>query len=196
MKTTYHHGNLREALIDAARSLLADVGVDAVSLRAVARRAGVSVGAPYHHFTDKAGLLNALVQRCFADMDREVREALAGKTLPSEKLKAIGVAYVLYAVAHPAEFRLMFRPEKGAVLAMPNARDAPVYGVLLQVIDELHAQGTGTDRDSDAIAAWSVVHGLAALLIDGPLQALGSDSASVRKVAEAVTERLILVNGV
>lgn len=195
MKTAYHHGNLREALLDAARSLLGEVGVDAVSLRAVAQRAGVSVGAPYHHFADKAGLLSALVHRCFADMDREVREALLDKTLPGEKLRAIGVAYVLYAVAHPAEFRLMFRPEKGAVLAMPDALDAPVYGVLLEVIDELHAQGKGTDRDSDIIAAWSVVHGLAALLIDGPLQALCNDSARVRTIAEAVTERLTLVNG-
>lgn len=191
VKPAYHHGNLREALIDAAHDLLIEAGVEAVSLRAVARRAGVSAGAPYHHFADKAALLAALVQRYFEDMDRAARAVLPGKT-PQAQLKAIGVAYVMYAVTHPAEFRLMFRPEKGAFLETEAAVDAPVYGVLLQVIDELHAQGKGGDQHTDVITAWSLVHGLAALLIDGPLHALCSDPDQVRVLTEGVTEGLVI----
>lgn len=192
-KTSYHHGNLREGLLVAARELLAEVGVEGVGLRAVARRAGVSAGAPYHHFADKAALLGAVVERCFTDLDDVSRAALAGDSSPQSKLRAIGVAYVMYAVSHPAEFKLMFRPEKGIVLESPNDTSAPVYGVLLEVVDELHAQGKGGERQTDVITAWSLVHGLAALLVDGPLQVLSRDLAEVRDLAEAVTGGLTLV---
>lgn len=193
-KNNYHHGNLRETLLAAASELLQEAGVDAVGLRAVARRAGVSAGAPYRHFEDKAALLGALIERCFLDLDHASRAALVGGLSPQDKLKAIGVAYVMYAVSHPAEFKLMFRPEKGSLLEAPDVATMPVYGVLLEVVDELHAQGKGGERQADVITAWSLVHGLAALLVDGPLQPLSRDRVKVRDLAETVTSGLLLVN--
>lgn len=191
---TYHHGHLREALLESARALVQEAGVDGLTLRAAARRAGVSTAAPYYHFANKAELIDALTQQSLEELDRVSREALAGAATPQEKLKAIGVVYVVYAVTHPAEFRLMFRADKGAFFATPTAAQAPVYGVLLEVIDGLHGEGMGGDPQTAAIAAWSLVHGLAALLIDGPLHALGSDIATVRTLAENVTGRLTLIN--
>ena len=81
-----------------------------------------------------------------------------------------------------------------ALLEAPDAATAPVYGVLLEVVDELHAQGGGGELQTDVITAWSLVHGLAALPVDGPLRALGHDPAEVRNLAEAVTDGLTLVH--
>lgn len=190
---TYHHGHLREALLATARTLVQESGVEALTLREVARRAGVSTAAPYHHFASKAELVHALTQQSLEDLDRVSREALAGITRPREQLSALGVAYVMYAVEHPAEFRLMFRPEKGSPLAFDTAADALVYGVLARVIEAcLPAEATREQREAAAIAAWSLVHGLAALLVDGPLHELTADREGVRALAVAVTERLAI----
>jgi AcrR family transcriptional regulator len=210
MKKSYHHGNLREALLESARRILGQKGIEAVSLRAVAREAGVSAGAPYHHFADKAALLAALIERCFAELDRASRDAIVRhpdpQYSPQERLCALGVAYVQYALAHPAEFQIMFRLEKGVQEPSELGADTPVFGLLLQVIDELHAyepavddpesdRPDSNDRRQDAIAAWSLVHGLAALLIDGPLHTLSGDPAQVLALVESVSQRLTLIAG-
>lgn len=189
---TYHHGHLREALLATARELLQESGVEALTLREVARRAGVSTAAPYHHFSDKAQLVHALARQSLEDLDRVSREALHGIDDTREKLHAIGTAYVLYAVEHPAEFRLMFRPEMGSPFDSQDRAGAPVYRVLLAVVDELRAHGFGEgDRFVAATTAWSLVHGLAALLVDGPLQTVPRDQ--VPTLAAEVTKKLAVV---
>jgi AcrR family transcriptional regulator len=189
-KKTYHHGNLREALLEAALVLLKEEGLESLTLREVARRAGVSPGAPYHHFKDKAELVQALAQRSLETLDHLSREAVQDKTTPTEKLHAVGLAYVTYAVGHPAEFRLMFRPEMGSPLEFPDPKTAPVFRVLLSVI----ATSSANEQQqlTTAISAWSLVHGLAVLLIDGPLHGFTRDQEQLRQLTKAVTARISL----
>lgn len=188
---TYHHGHLREALLETARALVQESGVEALTLREVARRAGVSTAAPYHHFSDKAALVDALAHQSLLDLDRRSIESLDSLSDPREKLSAIGVAYIMFAVERPAEFRLMFRPEMGTPLTMAEPSDAPVYRVLLQVVQELRQAGLGHGSvETGAITAWSLVHGLAALLVDGPLAVFRDDPVAVRALAIDVTRKL------
>jgi AcrR family transcriptional regulator len=189
---SYHHGNLRQALLEAARELINEAGVEALTLREVARRAGVTTGAPYHHFADKSELVAALARQSLEEFDRVASAALEEIDEPQEQLRAIGVLYVLYAVDHPAEFRLMFRPEKGSPFDSTDPADSPVFRVLIRVIDACRAAAGIADdkRDADAIAAWSLVHGFAALLVDGSLASLAADREWVQTLALDITRRL------
>ena len=111
-KHNYHHGDLKRALLDAARVLAAQRGIDGFTLREVARQAGVSHAAPYHHFRDKAALVEALGMESYAALAEALRRARDhAKSLGAERLCDLGVAYVRFAVESPAEFRLMNRPE-------------------------------------------------------------------------------------
>jgi len=176
VRDTYHHGDLRRALVDAGREVLAERGVDGLSLREVARRANVSQAAPYHHFADKGELVSAIVQRGFEDFSSAMRagaEAAGGTAL--QKLFGMGVAYVRFAAANPQVFRLMFRPElrgaeSGPAAIAMRAAGAESYQVFLDgvraAVEEGAVQGSVEDV---ALAAWSAVHGLSTLLVDGPV---------------------------
>jgi AcrR family transcriptional regulator len=188
-KEAYHHGNLRAALLESALTLLKETGIEALTLREVARRAGVSPGAPYHHFKDKAELVRALAQESLETLDHISRGAMKNETTPTQKLHAIGVAYVLYAVEHPAEFRVMFRPEMGLLPVVPDPATAPVFGVLIEVIREFPSVEK-SQQITAAITAWSLVHGLAVLLLDGPLQRIVTDKHEIEMLARDVTARV------
>jgi AcrR family transcriptional regulator len=188
-KETYHHGNLRETLLRTALTLLKESGFEALTLREVARRAGVSPGAPYHHFKDKAELVQALAQKSLETLDRLSREAIQNKSTATEKLHALGVAYVMYAVEHPAEFRVMFRPEMGLLPVVPDPATAPVFGVLIEVIRDFPTVKQ-SQQITAAITAWSLVHGLAVLLLDGPLQRIVTDKREIETLAKEVTARV------
>lgn len=177
----YHHGNLRPALLDAAEALLVEGGVEALSWREIARRAGVSPGAPYHHFADKAALLTALSQRHLEELDRLFHAVVAHYSDPHTQLRELGMVYVQYAVEHPAAFRLMFRPEKGSPFG-GEVWTTPVFSVLLEVVRACRAQAGSPQVETErvAFAAWGMLHGLAALLLDGPLTPLAADHAQVR----------------
>lgn len=187
----YHHGNLRPALLEAADALLAEAGVDALTLRAVARRAGVSSGAPYHHFADKAALVTALARQHLDELDGLFRAVVRQVEEPQAQLCELGMVYVLYAIEHPAAFRLMFRPEKGTPFGADPAAEA-VFGVLYEVVKacRAHSAALTANHEHAAIAAWSLVHGLAALLLDGPLAPLAADRERVRGLIVACTQRL------
>jgi AcrR family transcriptional regulator len=154
--STYHHGDLRRALLAAAVDILETEGAEALSLREAARRAGVSHNAPYRHFADRDALLAGVA----ADGYR-----LLGEALTSRNERDMGEAYVGFALAHPQRFRLMFggRIALDRHEALRQAADR-AYGALL---DAFRA-GTGVrDPAVSAAAAWSLVHGLAHLLLDG-----------------------------
>jgi AcrR family transcriptional regulator len=190
---SYHHGNLREALLEAARGLVHEAGVEKLTLREVARRAGVTTGAPYHHFADKAELVYALARQSLEELDQASLAALDGITDPREQLRAIGVAYVLFAADHPAEFRLMFRPEMGAPFDFADPETAPVFRILIRVVAACRAAAgihSTEGLDAAAISAWSLVHGLASLLVDGPLYRMQLDRERVRALAVGITNRL------
>lgn len=184
----YHHGNLRQALLDAAEELLVEDGIEALSWREIARRAGVSPGAPYHHFSDKAALITALSQQHLAELDRLFRVVVAKHRDPLEQLRELGMVYVFYAIDHPAAFRLMFRPEKGSPFGT-EPTETPVFGVLHQVVQACRENaGLGQDDITGvAFGAWGLVHGLAALLLDGPLTALAGDREQVRALVATST---------
>jgi AcrR family transcriptional regulator len=172
----YHHGDLRRALMEAALAAVAENGPAAVSLRDVARRAGVSHAAPAHHFRDKTGLLTALAARGWALL----ADALAGTE--SRELGELGVTYVLFATANPAHFAVMRAPglvradDPDLVAAQGRA------GAQLRAGAERHAGRT--DRTT-VLAAWSLVHGLSDLLLEGLVAPdAGSDVATL---ARAVT---------
>ena len=122
---TYHHGNLQAALEDAALALLETQPASRISLREVARRAGVSHNAPYHHFGDRAALLGALGVRAMADLLAAQERAVAGQTGTVERLRALGAAYVGYAADHPQAFALVFDPEYCAA-GEPSEEMAPL----------------------------------------------------------------------
>jgi AcrR family transcriptional regulator len=169
----YHHGDLRHAMLVAAGGLIEEEGVDGLSLRECARRAGVSHGAPAHHFGDVRGLLTALAAQSFemlvAYMDRY--EAAAAPDTYAQ-LIANGQAYVAFALAHPGRFRLMFRSEwvDRDDAALCTAGSA-AYGRLQQHIAAVvAAAGDGAlGQDAKAAFAWAIVHGLASLALDSQL---------------------------
>ena len=177
-KAGYHHGNLRAALITAAVQLLDEVGPHGVSLREVARRAGVTHAAPYRHFADKETLLAAVAEEGFHLLEDEMRARMdqAGAD-PTARLQASGVGYVMFAVQHPAHFRLMFGRELHDRRARPALFEASeaAYQVLVEALAGVQAAGglPGQDPTILAVGAWSKVHGLAMLLVEGQLEERG-----------------------
>ncbi|MGD0641108.1 MAG: TetR/AcrR family transcriptional regulator [Roseiarcus sp.] len=166
-RSTYHHGNLRPALIAAARALLDEGGPAAVGLREAARRVGVSPTATYRHFRDKDDLLAAVAAEGF----REFAAALA--RAGRESFSAMGAAYVDFALKQPGMFRLMFSPLFAKRELCPDLKGAAeeAFVVLRRGVQSGagEGQGQGEDVDAAAIAAWSLVHGLSHLILDGVL---------------------------
>ncbi|VXB30465.1 Transcriptional regulator, TetR family [Plantibacter sp. T3] len=170
--TAYHHGNLGPALEDAALELMRTQGHATLSLREVARRAGVSHNAPYHHFGDRTALLKRLSERGMAellDAMREEREATAGRD-PREAAVRIGSTYVHYAAQHPERFRLIYDPEV-CVPGSPSEAMAPLIGGVEALLAETTASlAPGAEPQVVAAlttAVWAAVHGLAELVVAG-----------------------------
>jgi AcrR family transcriptional regulator len=170
----YHHGDLRAALVEAALALLRERGVAALTLRAVARRAGVSHMAPYHHFADRQALVAALAQRGFERLLAAVRtraRRAGGDPLGQFRESAFG--YVLFAVRNPALYRVMFGPEVARPDDHPGYRAAAdaAYALITDGARALRAQGVihWDDLDGLCAAIWAQLHGLAVLLLDGKL---------------------------
>ncbi|MFY9614224.1 MAG: TetR/AcrR family transcriptional regulator [Candidatus Dormiibacterota bacterium] len=175
-RDTYHHGDLRRALLEAGRDVVAERGVDGLSLREVARRAHVSQAAPYHHFADKAELVSAIVQGGFDDFASALRAGAeeAGESALA-RLTAMGLIYVRFAVDQPEVFRLMFRPELRQVEPGPTADAIEAaglasYQVFRDAVEAAIREGSVQGQlDDVALAAWSIAHGLATILVDGPV---------------------------
>jgi len=169
----YHHGDLPRALLDAAESMLAETGVDGFTLRECARRAGVSHGAPAHHFGDVRGLLTEFTAESFEQLAASMqRQRHAAPADAFSQLVAVGLAYVDYALAHRARFQLMFRSDRLAQ-GTPRLRAASAasYGHLLETM-RLVAESAGAPGallQEKVALAWSIVHGFATLMLDNAL---------------------------
>jgi len=180
----YHHGDLRRAVLAAAVATITEAGPAGVSLRDLARRAGVSHAAPAHHFGDKAGVLSAVAAEGFDLLADELTAALQG----TQDFLEVGVAYVRFAVQHRAHFEVMFRPDlyhpdDGAVLA---ARDR-ASEALASGIGSLPDKQAGPDARLAGIAAWSLVHGFATLWLNGALPTeLGDNPETVARAVAAI----------
>jgi len=177
----YHHGDLPRVLLDTAIQAILEVGPAAVSLRDLARRAGVSHAAPAHHFGDKAGLLTAVAADGFGRLAATLREAYQ----TTGNFLEVGVAYVRFAVTHRAHFEVMFRPElyRTDDPDLVRARDA-ARSLLYPPAADL-ANSPDGDAVRAAVAAWSLVHGLATLWLNRNLPPqLGDDPEQLtREVA-------------
>jgi AcrR family transcriptional regulator len=158
--TTYHHGDLREAILEAAGRMIEKEGLAGLSVREAARRAGVSHTAPYRHFPDRKALLAALAAEGFSQL---------AKVLENRSGRELAEAYVRFALEHPQRFRLMFA--SGRAHADLRAQFGAAFSEL------------GAGASLAAAAAWALVHGLAQLALDGHLE---SNEAFVSNVLSAV----------
>lgn len=184
----YHHGDLRRALLDAARRLVERGGPNGVGVRALAREAGVSPAAPYHHFADREAILAALAAEGFGELVRAMRRgtrrlADAGSL---NKLQAVGIAYVRFAARNPQLFRLMFGGQLGDRSKYADLQQSAdeAFDVMRRLLGPTHETASSGRPTPTALAAWSTVHGLATLLIDGRLAA----QLSERQAAELARE--------
>ncbi|MFD4907441.1 TetR/AcrR family transcriptional regulator [Kitasatospora purpeofusca] len=174
---SYHHGNLRRAVLDAAIAAIDESGPSGWSLRELARRAEVSHAAPAHHFGDKAGVLTAVATEGF-ELFADALERAAGEPYGA------GVAYVRFAVDHRAYFEVMFRPElyRTDDPEMAAARDRA--GAVLAASGRELSRGERPER-ATTVAAWSLAHGFASLWLNGALPESGT-GADVEELAREV----------
>jgi len=171
----YHHGDLRRALIEEAVSILKTEGESALTLRDLSRRLGVSHAAPLYHFPDKTELLLQLSLDGFKLLADALARAHASDGPPGERLIAVGRAYLRFALENPVHFRMMFRALPPGVVQGPAllAERDRAYRTLIEAVDLLVPAGA-PDREVEsrklAFTAWSLVHGAAALWLDGSMR--------------------------
>jgi AcrR family transcriptional regulator len=173
-RRTYHHGNLRATLVEAAVDLVQREGIEALTLRRVARVAGVSPAAPYRHFAHKRALLSAVAEEGFRLLAGALRAAEGEGA--RERFRARGRAYVRFATGHPSHFRVMFGRELAERDAFPALREAAgaAFEALVEGIADAQRAGVlaaGDPREL-GLTAWCAMHGLSTLLIDGQLGAM------------------------
>jgi AcrR family transcriptional regulator len=178
--STYHHGSLRQVLIDVSLDLIAEHGLESFSLATAAKAAGVSVAAPYRHFTNKAALLGAIARTGYAQLGAALQEAAdRHPDDPVEALLELGSAYIGFVIDQPALASVMFsvrgrEPESDAGLA--------ALGVLGDVLARLEAAGRlAVPLDTALRATWSLVHGLAVLHTGGMRTISEEDAPLLRK---------------
>ena len=195
-RKSYHHGDLRRALLDATLSLAAELGPAGVTLRQVADRAGVSQTAPYRHFDDKAAMLAAASEEGFRLLHARMTEAARPFTAdPMRRIGAWGRCYVDFAVAHTAHFRLMFgqgSPQKSATEAL-QAAARETFQLLFQTVESgaRTARLRAADTRELALKIWSLAHGIAVLAIDGQTVFLGVPRERAGGVAERAVTALL-----
>ncbi|MGW8374709.1 TetR/AcrR family transcriptional regulator [Streptomyces sp. ODS28] len=175
--STYHHGDLHAACLRAARELLEEDGSAALSMRAVARRAGVSPTAPYRHFPDREALVSAVAAEGYRELAEHLSAAHPSPATPDE-LASVAVAYVRFALDHPALFRAMFAEpcDHGN-----EERAAATSAIAEYVRGIARSAFPGADPDALWTPVWALVHGLAFLHLDGKL-----DASKPETVAEQV----------
>lgn len=186
----YHHGALREALIEAAEAVIEERGLEGFSLRETARRAGVSPAAPGHHFKDARGLLTAVAAKAY----RQFGDALAGAdeaAAPEDRLRAQGMAYVRFALAHPAKFDLLWRK---SLVDPADAEYAAAGGRAFAILDRAARGEQSSDAVGDdvalapSVAAWAIVHGFAGLAREG---VFGSEPGARERAVEELLPRVL-----
>ena len=178
MKKSYHHGELRQALIDAARQLINERQGNDFSLSDACKRAGVSTAAPYRHFADKNEIINEVVAQGFIDMASRARaEAEAFPPGAPDRILAVGRVYMGFAIGEPALFRMMFSQAHSATqddVATTTGKACFAY-VLGEVVSYCTLNGVEGDARMIAVQLWTMVHGAASLTIDGDYAKVAPD---------------------
>lgn len=193
----YHHGDLRRALLNAARDLIVEKGVSGTSLRQIACCAGVSVRAPYHHFPDKLSLLAEVAREGFERLAATMARRLQGIDDPARRVAELGIAYLEFAEAHPGDFQAMYWAELCDPQNFPDREEAAERPFQL-LLDTLQQAATRQLPEDDlmriALAAWSTVHGLAMLQAHRLLERIFPEAEAPtlsRDVVERATRSLL-----
>ncbi len=182
--------SLRDTVLAAAVDYIADNGPDGLSFRQVAIAAGVSHQAPYHHFSDRRGVFQAIATEGYEMFTTAMLESLAAE--PDDPTTALLEAYVNFALDHRGHFRVMFRPDLCAIADSPELQrlaDGSFDVLVDHVRDLLGPKAPLKDIRARAAAMWSLAHGLSTLLIDGPLEAKIGPVSSRRALIRAVAEQ-------
>ncbi|MBW0012567.1 TetR/AcrR family transcriptional regulator [Mycobacterium sp.] len=196
-RKSYHHGALNSALVEASIALAREGGPDRVVLREVARAAGVSHSAAYRHFADREALLAEVARYARGELGAEMRRRVARAKGPRQRLRAVGTAYIDFALREPGLFRTAFTSHPATSSVKEAEGDADPFHILGEVLDQCQAGGLlSPDRRPGAeIAAWSAVHGLANLLLDGPLPRTAAGVAFARRQVLELIEQGLLSGG-
>ena len=194
-RATYHHGNLAESLLDAVDELASRFGLEAVSLRACAKRVGVSPSSAFRHYADKRALMTAFAARALDRLSDALERASAEASAAGDNaFLAVGLAYVGHAIERPAFFRAAWREET------IYATDADYAAAVARLVAHVRGGFAASIEDPDPeemdareLLAWSAVHGLASLFVDGPLGAgdgVDAKLATAREMLEALAPAL------
>lgn len=189
----YHHGDLRRTLVEAALELIREGPVENLSLRNLARKAGVTYAAPYHHFADKDALLAVVAEEGFRRLTATLQASVekAGSD-HSARLRALGEAYVQFAITHASHYSVMFRPElweRGEFKTLKSAGDSAfecLFNTVLAAVGEERA----AEAHVVSLTAWSSVHGLALLWSEGALRYkldISDPAPIIREVVRVLT---------
>jgi AcrR family transcriptional regulator len=196
----YHHGALRPALLRAVEELIAEKGVDALSLRECARRAGASWSAPAHHFGDKTGMLTAFAVAGFIKLKEQMlarRDAVgvATSTEPAERAVAAGEGYVEFALRNPGYFRVMFRT---GLLNQDDAQYKEAGPAAFRVLEDAIRECGNVDETTfheRCLLAWSAVHGFATLCLEGAIDAPGRSAKARLHSGMELGQRILRLLG-
>ena len=175
-KKEYHHGSLRRALIDASVEVIASAGIDALNLRELASRVGVTAGAPYHHFANRRELLAAIAEEGFEKFGAAlIAERDSAPDEAASRLEALGRGYLSFAISHPGHFRVMFHGD--AKPSGPTESGLRALRLLQDAVQDCQRTGMAPPGEPTpfVLTAWSIVHGLATLWVDRALPFEGMD---------------------
>jgi AcrR family transcriptional regulator len=191
-KQPYHHGDLRAALMAAALKLIDRHGVKGFTLKDAARMAGVSIAAPYRHFADKEALLRAIQEEGFAAFDAALAASRNPASTPKEQLIELGLAYLRFALGHPAHIRVMFGMAGKALPPDPTElRHGQIgYALLVESVAALDPHAPEDLQHDLVVASWSIVHGYALLQLDGVLASTGSTGDPETQLRRALARLL------
>jgi len=197
-RASYHRGGLRKTLLDASLQLLETDGAPALSLREVARRAGVTHGAPYYHFKDKQQLLDAIAEAGFAQLRDQMIASRLLRARADERLAMIGRAYVRFALENRSCFQVMFRTDTAGAARGPAAAQA--FQVMVEAVEAAQAEGLAPPGDPNLLVllVWSAVHGLSSLWLSGALHPSGAEEPLGSPLAGQLSDllaRLFALNG-
>ncbi len=195
-KANYHHGDLRRALMDVSIDILKKHEVETLNLRKLAVLAGVSPGAPYHHFADRAELVAAIANEGFELLEGSMHKATTACTNDaSARLEALGQGYVHFAITHPGYFRVMFRREthNNASTEMRGAGKR-TFQLLCDAITACQEDGSAPAGDPQPLVlhAWAAVHGLSTLLVDGDLKGIPIPTQQLAPTMTQLMRRMMI----
>lgn len=198
MNTQYHHGDLKNALIQAGIEILSKEGIQALSLRSVAKRAGVSHAAPYAHFADKQALIAAIAAEGYKKLYHRLSSAQQAEAEPLPRLTATAHAYLQFALDEPDHFRITFA---GVVEAEQNypeyvEQSKQCFGLVVEVVAACQEKGLFAEKDTQlvAVSVWSCIHGFVQLLLSNQLPSALTSQHSVYEIFDFHLRQILTVD--